>query len=198
MKVSCRWRATPKPLLRPVWKSRAVEIVGAAARDHDGARGAGELGARYGGLHAELLYGVESGRPGLDRAGVAVLQVDAVLDQVHRGVAQAVDLRLAGAAFQTGDGDGSRVWMLRPFSGSCSIRARSTMVATVGLVVESSGVTSPATVICSADFATVRVASITARWPAARMRCPASAACRARLLPGDTRRSAAREDVEAG
>ena len=55
----------------------------------------------------------------------------------------------------------SRVCMLRPLSGSCSMRARSTIVATVGLVVESSGVTSPATVICSADFATVRVESIT-------------------------------------
>ena len=32
------------------------------------------------------------------------------------------------------------------------MRARSTIVATVGLVVESSGVTSPATVICSADL----------------------------------------------
>src|SRR5262249_39218298 len=86
-------------------EDRAVRRIGSASRHHDGAGGPGELGARDRGFDSEFLDRVESRRPRLDRARIAVLQIDAVLHQVHRGIAQSVDLRLACAAFQTGDRD---------------------------------------------------------------------------------------------
>ena len=82
------------------FEDRTVNVVRAALGDHHGAGGARQLGAGHRRFYAELLDRVESGGAGLNRAGVAVLQGHAVLHDVHGGVAQAVDLRLAGAAFQ--------------------------------------------------------------------------------------------------
>ena len=62
--------------------------------------------------------------------------------------------------------------MLRPLSGSCSMRARSTTVATVGLVVVTSGVTSPRTVTSIAPVAILRAGLMTAVCPTDREMVP--------------------------
>ena len=62
--------------------------------------------------------------------------------------------------------------MLRPLSGNCSMRVRSTTVATVGLVVVMSGVTSPATVTAVAVVPNFSTGSTTADWPASRLSAP--------------------------
>ena len=57
------------------------------------------------------------------------------------------------------------VWKNLPLSGSCSMRARSTTLPRVGLVVVTSGVTSPATVISVTVAPTFSAGSTTAVWP---------------------------------
>src|SRR5205823_3025671 len=83
----------------------AVEVVGAAACDHDRVGWTVELGAGAIGLDAEFLHGVEPRRPRLDVAGVSIVKRHAILVVFHGGVAESVDSRLRRGALKPGHGD---------------------------------------------------------------------------------------------
>ena len=62
--------------------------------------------------------------------------------------------------------------MSRPLTGNCSMRARSTTLASVGLVVVTSGVTLPATVTSVAVTPIFSAGLISAIWPTCSINSP--------------------------
>ena len=120
------------------FEDRTVDIVGAARVIMMALAGRVELGAGYRRLDAEFLDRVESRAGGTESrryCGPAGSRRPARSPWRNRAG------RRPWAGWRCLPGPGtaivSSVWMLRPFSGSCSMRARSTTVATVGLLVDS-------------------------------------------------------------
>src|SRR5207249_3468627 len=97
----------------PGFEDRSMELVSSAARDHDRVGGAIELGARSVGFDSIFLNGVQSGRPGLNVAGIPIVQWDTILIELHCRIAEAINSRLRGGAFETGDSD-SQKGLYRP------------------------------------------------------------------------------------
>src|ERR1019366_2562855 len=71
-----------------------VDHVGSTARGHNGVCGAVEFGAGNAGFNTEFLNRIQSRRASLDVSGVPAVQRHPVLDILHGGVSQAVNLRL--------------------------------------------------------------------------------------------------------
>ena len=99
--------ATPGDADRAVavgFEERTVQVVRPAAGRDDGRRGPVHPGRGVAGFHLELVDRVQAGRAAGKLSGVAVGQDRAVLQELHRGRAQAEDPRARGGAFETGCG----------------------------------------------------------------------------------------------
>src|SRR5437867_5607280 len=82
-----------------------MKLIRSAARTEDRAGRPLDLGAGYTRFDSEFLHGIEPRRPRLNGAGIPILKPNAILNDIHRGISQSINLRLSGRALQSWNGN---------------------------------------------------------------------------------------------